>query len=243
MTPIEDWKRLAIVDVETTGLDPTKDHVVETAIGIWDIGHRCLVDVCSFVTQLPDEALTDEARKSEAVHGLPLDMCRLGRVPDPRSYASKVARAGYADAWLAYNADFDQSFLGDAADRRPWVDVQEMPWPKTITAVGNGGAGRSLVAVALAHGVPVVNAHRALSDVLTTARLLERACELGADPFALLAYAARPRAFVIADAPRSQNDTLKANFFRWNPDRQIWWRKMPLEDAAKLPFRWHEGRA
>lgn len=36
-------KRIAIVDTETTGLDPVTDSVIELAVVLWDVEHRTTI--------------------------------------------------------------------------------------------------------------------------------------------------------------------------------------------------------
>lgn len=36
---------------------------------------------------------------------------------------------------------------------------------------------------------------------------------------------------------REQKDVVKAAGFRWNQEQRVWWRDMPLEDTAALPFK------
>jgi hypothetical protein len=76
-----------------------------------------------------------------------------------------------------------------------------------------------------------------MSDVDTLSRILTRLAEKGHDLQAILNHALRPKAMFHSLAPYEQRDVVKAQGFRWDPDKKIWWRRMPIEDAEKLPFK------
>jgi DNA polymerase-3 subunit epsilon len=91
------------------------------------------------------------------------------------------------------------------------------------------------VSIALAHGVAVTSAHRAINDCLLLARLLERVDEDVDDLLHLaLQRASRPKAEFIARTAYKDKDLVKAAGFHWNGT--VWSRYMAVEDAEKLPF-------
>jgi DNA polymerase-3 subunit epsilon len=107
--------------------------------------------------------------------------------------------------------------------------MDDLPWD---------GHSRKLVEIALAHGVGVSSAHRALTDVDVMARLLTRLRERGADLPALFRRAARPKALFYAVVPYERRQVAKDHGFRWDEAKhgKNWFRTMPVEDAAALPF-------
>lgn len=213
---------LLILDTETTGLDHEKDHVVEVAYALFSTEHNAIISVESELV----DAMGNEAEK---VNGIPAELLRFGR---GLHFIERDMRAHIVDAVICHNVDFDRPWFSNTlfADV-PWVcSCNDIEWP-------NAGKGsKSLVALALAHDVPVAFAHRAFDDVLTLARMFQRVAEKGHDVDAMLAKAMRPKARYVADVPRSRNDELKAAGFRWDPDRKQWWKKMVGEEAALLAF-------
>src|SRR5262249_44340345 len=114
-----------------------------------------------------------------------------------------------------------------------WIDTcWEVEWPMAKHA-----DSRKVHALCLAHGLAVLDAHRALPDCQLLARLLERCHELCFDVGHLLERALRPKVEVVSLAPFEQKDIVKQHGFRWSPERKVWWRNMAAEDLAGLPFR------
>jgi DNA polymerase III epsilon subunit-like protein len=110
-----------------------------------------------------------------------------------RSIASILKRlVGRAHHIVAHNADFDRSFVSPALRALPWADsMSDIDW-------GRGKVGGSLTALALAHDVGVVSAHRAMADVDVLVRTFQAAQRLGADLPAMLTRALRPKVLVQA---------------------------------------------
>jgi DNA polymerase III subunit epsilon len=215
---------LLILDTETTGLDPTKDRLVEVATAIYSVEHRTIVKVRSWIVQ-------GDGNEAESINGIPSELVRSHRhtcIPDLTdrwvlNWASEV------DAIVAHNADFDQQWFGDGVRERPWVDSLDLEWPRASTS-------KSLTALALAHGVGVLSAHRALDDVLTLANLFARSSELGADVEAMVRRGLRPRAKFIADVSFDDRDKAKEAGFRWDGRAKVWTRTMAIDDTAQIPF-------
>jgi DNA polymerase-3 subunit epsilon len=140
-----------------------------------------------------------------------------------------------ADAIVAHGAEFDQRFVpADATGGKPWIcSMHDLLWPR-------GKPGDSLVKLALAHDLGVSHAHRAAVDVDLLARLLTRVTELGVNLETFLAGGLRPKGrFIVADQSYNpqRNEQAKAAGFRWDGAKKEWWRLMPVDDAANLPFK------
>lgn len=220
--------KILILDTETSGLDPAKDKLLEVGLVLYSIEHRAIIHTASLLVDQPREELDPE---SEKIHGIPLAMLHLG---ETESRVDRMIRwaAADADAFVAHNADFDSQWLApEVASSNPWIcTCNDVVWPRAADS-------RSLTNIALAHGVAVVDAHRALADCMTIARLLTRVAELGHDVRALLEPGLRPKTTVVSLAPFEEKDVVKHNGFRWAPEQRAWWRRLATEDVAKLPFR------
>lgn len=220
-------KEVLIVDTETTGVDPASDKLIELGWARWNVEHRCLAACGSYV-------IPGAQNKAAAVNGIDdafLQGQYLGPVPPAPDSEIRFV--------LAHNAEFDKAFVASADDVVPdflreaeWICTQEdMTWPRAAR-------GESLVNTALKHGVSVVSAHRAIHDVLMLVRLLEAVPDVDARLAAALAHSRLPKCLVVSLAPFEQKDTVKAHGFKWDPDRRAWFRRMAIQDAEKLPFRW-----
>lgn len=239
-------KTIAIIDTETGGLDPAVHPLLEVGCVLWSVEYRALVGARSW---LKGEGPLENA--ALAVNGIDPMLARNWGLSAEEFACEVVAFAGQADALTAWNADFDRRWLPDMG--RPWFcAMDDLSWPRASSS-------RKLAEVALAHGVGVVDAHRALTDCLTIARLLERVAEMHdadrhkviAPGYAFtfedwLARALRPKVHVeVADKgfDADRNALAKEHGFRWEAAPvKAWRRKMFAEDADKLPFRVVEVR-
>ena len=222
VTPL---RTLLILDTECSGLSPETDRIIEIGCVLYSLEQRCILSTWSElilgdtnaayeVNRIPVEALTHGARLNDALASL-------------ESYASR------ADALVAHNAQFDRGFLEAAGFRTtlPWIcTCHDIDWPRASSS-------QSLVAIALAHDLPVVSAHRALSDCLLLSKLLERTAELGADLDALLQRSLRPKELFVANVSYEDRHLAKRARFQWDSIVSGQWaRNMPPEDTAALPF-------
>lgn len=218
-------KRLLILDTETTGLDPKVDQAIEVGAVLWSVEHRTVLSCFSALIEANGNA-------AEAVNGIP-SAALLNIEKAPKVWQAVEEWGRTANAVVAHNADFDRSFVPRecALHDLPWIcSCDDIQWPRASDS-------RSLVALALAHGVGVSYAHRALTDCLLLARLLERCAELGHDVAAMLARGLRPKATFAANVTYETNHLAKAAGFRWDPQARRWWRKMAIEDVTSLPFK------
>lgn len=222
---------ILILDTETSSLDPATGLLLEVAFARYSLAHG-LVGVRSTLvrhTTLPDDFGYD-------VHGIARDLL-IGERPSVADAGTLVYGAATQAAEslpiVAWNADFDRAWFPAQAQTLPWVDAMDLDWPRKSTS-------RSLVATALAHGVGVVSAHRALADVMTMVALFDRAQELGVFLPDMVAKGLRPRAKFQAVVSFDDRDKAKAEGFRWEAETKRWLRTMAVEDAASLPFETRE---
>ena len=215
-------KRILILDTETGGLDPAAHPCVEVACILYDLERaEALASYASLIRSATNDA--------EHVNRIPIAL--LADAPEAAEVWPIVeALAARADVVVAHRADFDRGFVSEALKRAAWACSKFwIEWPR-------GRLGDDLVHLALAHGVGVMHAHRAMTDCDTLSRLFTRAHEMGHDLGAMLEKAMRPRVRVVALV--SYDDRLKAREqgFAWDAGRRQWWREMPDEEIARLPF-------
>ncbi len=210
-------------DVETTGTDPAVDRVIEVGAVLWSVEHA--THVAQFSTLLAGD---DNA--AERVNGIPVGALRRGGAP-PAVWARLDRWVEQSDAIVAHQAEFDRAFTPPGWDQgRPWIcSMNDIAWPRVSSS-------RSLAAIALAHGLGVVDIHRALTDCRLLSRLFERCVELGHDVGAMLARALRPKGRYVALVSYDARELAKAAGFRWAAESKTWEREMATEDAERLPF-------
>lgn len=217
-------KRILILDTETTGLDPTKDHVIEVACILYDVEHATAIESFSSLIE-------HDGNPCENINRIPPAALRFA--PDPVSvWLAVEMRAGEADAIVAHNAEFDRGFVSPKMrDHRPWIcSKTDICWPKQTHEAP------SLVSLALEHDLGVAVAHRAMADCDLLARLFTRARELGADLDAMLVRGLRPKVLLQALVSFDDNHKAKAAGFQWDAPTKRWLRRMVAEDATALPF-------
>lgn len=223
-------KTVAIVDVETTGLDRDKDHVIELAYVLWSVEHRTMLECFSSLLAVPT------VNAAEAVNGIPPTALPHSGEEWRDVWLMFADAACRADAIVAHQADFDRAFVERLCGKenrsaRPWICSREdVTWPKAA-------AGTSLIATALAHGVAVVAAHRAINDCLTLVRLFESVPDIAERLEAGLVHARLPKARLVSLAPYEEREIVKEHGFRWFPERKEWARFMTIADAEALPFK------
>ena len=214
----------ALLDTETTGLNPETDKTIEVAVMLFDVKHA--QPVASFAS-----LIKSDSNEAHAINGIPPEM--LLELQDPELVWRAVRWViGHAQIVIAHNASFDRQFVPDLG--KPWVCSEEdITWPNS----NKGGRGGSLAHLALSLGLGVASANRAMADVDTLSRILTRLAEKGHDLEAMLVHAMRPKAMFHSLAPFEMKDVVKNNGFRWDPDRKIWWRRMAVDDVKELPFK------
>ena len=220
-------RRVCLFDTETGGLDPSKDPCIEVAVCLYDLVLAApIASFSSLIRAETNDAFAVNRIPVEALHDAPPAYVVWRRV---------VAIIESAQVFVAHRASFDQSFTPEPLrSSRSWVCSKfHIDWPE-------GKPGDHLLHLALAHGVGVVHAHRAMSDVDTLARLLTRVAEK-TNLQELFALAIRPRKRYVSLAPYEQKDVVKAHGFSWNePVAKQWSREMVPEDVEKLPFKVRE---
>jgi len=208
------------VDVETTGLDPNEDEIIELAMLPFRYSLRGdLIEVLEPFDRLREPS-TPIPPAVTALTGITDEMV-AGQQIDPGDVSEFAASA---DLVVAHNAAFDRRFL----ERKPWAcSMAEIDW------AAEGFEGTKLAYLAAGYGF-FYDRHRAVNDCLAAVALLSQALpRSGLSGLASLLERARQTTWRIwaAHSPFELKDTLKARGYRWNAD-----------DSTK-PRAWYgEGR-
>jgi DNA polymerase-3 subunit epsilon len=223
-----------ILDVETTGLNPESDDVIQIALrpffvnpetgeisGLKSAIHflgepsRALPQIITDITGFTDEDLKGHAIPWKKIAGV-LSRCKF---------------------IVAHNASFDRKFV-DAALRRFGVQVTgDAIWCCSMTQIDWTPVcrpSRALEVLSAWHGF-YYDSHNAVADVDATLHLLRQADYMQA----LLSAAGRSdyRVFA-AGSLRDENHLLKGRRYRWNPDVMCWWKMLATEEEAVEETTW-----
>jgi DNA polymerase III epsilon subunit-like protein len=223
---------IAILDCETTGVDPKKDYVTEISAYFCDT-EWALLDI--FDKLLWDHTYPELTEQIEKLTGInDAFLKREGHSPYDVLTAI-TAHLNNCDAVVAHNAAFDRDFYYAMCDRFGvekskvvWVDsYSDVPYPKEITT-------RKLAYLALEHGMTVdpSKLHRAKADVELLWNILQ-----SYDSRELLERARSPYVFVIAEVAKPWEDGgVQKNLAR--EDGYSWERHPYWDPGIIFPKQW-----
>ena len=218
-------ERLLLLDTETTSLSPRDGGCIEVGAVLFEVRPRQVLMQVSFL-------LPCDSNPAEAINGIPAEVSRLPQ-PWREGRTCLEAMLASAEAVVAHNAAFDRQWFGRGglpAVDKPWIcSMEDIPWQEDRPL----RATPSVLDLALAYGVPVWAAHRALTDCIYLAQVFER-CE----PLErLLERAMEPRRLVRALVSYADRHLARQAGFRWNePVAKAWSRRLSEREIESLPF-------
>lgn len=153
-----------LLDVETTGLSPTTDEVIELALKLFsyrtDTGE--IIDIRSEDSFLR-EPLSHSARNhydsAYRIHGIPYESVKGKSFHDVKIKKYFLQ----ADAVFAHNASFDRSFL-----YQMYPEVNELNWYCTMRSIpwkNYGFPNGKLLTLLQMHNITNHQTHRAMDDI------------------------------------------------------------------------------
>ncbi len=219
--------QVLITDTETTGLSRDDGAVcIEVAAMVYDTKYGPIESYASLIEHGSNAA--------EHINRIQVGALNLAMPKDNVWARIDAMIADYEiEAFVAHRAEFDQKFF-EIVTTIPWICTKvDIDWP-------GGHRGDHLVHLALAYGLGVASAHRAMTDVDHIARIFTRVAETN-DLEALLKRAMRPKKRFVALVAYDQRGLAKSAGFLWSETKREWYREMPPEDAEKLFFRVKES--
>lgn len=223
---------ILIIDTEATGLDLAQGHkVIEIAAVLFNVPSRTVLQ--QFSTLLP--AKTNDAYSVNKIKA------ETTSLPMAWGHALTVINAAskYADAIIAHNAEFDKkwmeqipallSFGEEIFLDKPWIcSCHDFTWPDM------GFGGKRLIDIALQMGIPVVSAHRALTDCQLLAECFVRLSDLPER----LERAKLGKDTYIALTSYEERELTKSWGFMWDKlVPKAWACKLSEEEVQQLPFK------
>ncbi|MCM3569719.1 exonuclease domain-containing protein [Neobacillus mesonae] len=176
MTMLEKYGLL--LDVETTGLGPTKDEVIELALKLFsyhpDSGEIIdILDEDAFLREPLSESARRNYDRAFQVHGIPYESVR-----GKSFYDVKIKTYFHrADAVFAHNASFDRSFLyhmyPEVNDLEWFCTMRNVPWKQY------GFPNGKLITLLEAHNITNHQTHRAMDDITYLMELLKKTSPKG----------------------------------------------------------------
>ena len=225
-------------DLETTGLDPKTDRIIEVGAVLWDWDRQMPIDMISKMCWHTDDGtipqIPELITKLTGITGPDLKEHGISTAHVLQRFMS-MARGVYI---MAHNAPFDMGFLS--------AECEKLGIPMSI------GAGvidsrtdikydkdlhksRALTHLAASHGFLNPFAHRAVFDVLT---MLKVASNYDLDE--IIARSKSPSVILTAHVSFDEKDKAKAAGFHWKPEVKSWQmtvKQCDLEDDMGFGFR------
>lgn len=169
----------AVVDVETTGLDPESDRILQVAAVVVDATGRVVEE---FDTVVKPESPAEYEHGGEEIHQIARETVEKGM---PLSAAlDNVMSVVDGRLFTAHNATFDLGFLRAESRRvgREWTISQYVDTLELSRRTDTSGERRhNLEALCRHYGVSRERAHEAVADARAAASILVRLIdELGA---------------------------------------------------------------
>ncbi|WP_427144836.1 3'-5' exonuclease [Rhizobium pisi] len=229
-------KRGVLLDVETTGLDPDVDEIIELAmLPFFYSDEDEIVGIGVPFNELRQPARPIPAEVTKLT-GIDQDMV-AGKSIDPDA----VSRFAGGSLIVAHNAAFDRGFMErfcPSFARNPWAcSMNEVPWKD------HGFETNKLAFLAATSGF-YYDRHRAVHDCYAAVELLTRPLAASGTS-ALKALLASARTNSVRcwaeNAPFEKKDILKGRGYRWNGDHKRqprgWWIDIAKADlAAEITF-------
>lgn len=162
-----------VLDVETTGLGPTKDEVIELALKLFtyrsDSGEIIdIIEEDSFLREPLSNSARNNYDQAYRVHGIPYELVKGKSFYDVKikSYFHR------ADTVFAHNASFDRSFLyhlyPEVNDLKWYCTMRNIPWKSY------GFPNGKLLTLLQAHDITNYQTHRAMDDITYLLELLKK---------------------------------------------------------------------
>ena len=221
-------ENILIVDTETNGLDANLNSIIEVGAIFYNVPSRSIIYQISFLVGNAINHCVDINRISqEAINSTIEGISRHAK-------SLFIRMICMSDAILAHNAQFDRGFLErdegfmSASEGKPWICTKnDVKWPI------RQGAQLNLIHISSELGVPVISAHRALTDCTLLVGCLDKIPDLNE----WLSHAMLPKAWYQAAISYDDRHLAKDAGFSWESKTRAWIKRLTEKEADDLPFR------
>ena len=233
--PGQDLWTVLVLDTETTGLDHTKDKIIELAFIRLDIDRNSGLPVgkATVYDELEDPGIAIP-KEIEGITGITQAMVS-GRTLDEARINALMEGVQLV---IAHNAAFDRPFV---EQRLPLF--KDLPWACSFADIswkGQGHGSAKLESLALAMGW-FYEAHRAEMDCHALLAVLTAPLPLlGQTGCAHLIEMAQQPSFRLqaTNAPFDAKEKLKARGYRWNAEQKVWGTRLNDVNALLAEYNW-----
>ncbi len=158
-----------IVDVETTGLDPLKDEILELGALLFSYNRktRLSIGIKETYVGLREPTIPIPASSSR-VHGLKIKDVQGKSLDDEKI----LQLFNNADFLIAHNASFDRKFI-----QKMYPEIGKKNWYCSMNGIewkNYGHSSKGLQNLLVDHKIKVENSHRGLDDAIAVYYLLQQ---------------------------------------------------------------------
>jgi len=205
------------LDLETSGLDRKECDILEFGAVLWHVEDKRPVHLFSLFNKDFQSEVPPEIEKLIGLNAA--EVKRFGK-PLRECLTELNTLFEAVDYVVAHNGgNFDKPFLeetyksiGMTMPEKVWIDTMiDLPYP-------DGMGTRKLTYLACEHGFVNPFPHRALTDVLTTLKIMA-----AYDFEVVRAVAESPLVQVIAQVSYDERHKPRQAGFRWDPERKYWY--------------------
>jgi DNA polymerase-3 subunit epsilon len=171
-------KKLAVFDLETTGLDLQEARIVTAAVAVLNANGEA-IEVHEWLVN-PGIEIPEAAAN---VHGITTEMAQANGV-DPKGAILEIievlARLGQEMPLVAFNAPYDFTILQSEAKRYghtpldPNSVIDPLVLDRQLVKFRSGKGSRTLIALCRDYEVELIDAHNSTADAIAAGRLAQR---------------------------------------------------------------------
>lgn len=226
----------AAIDVETTGLDHSKDKIIEIGLRLFTFNRMTgeLLNLSSCYSGLQDPGIPLSNEIIELT-GITDDMLK-GQAIDWNNVNSLISKCHVI---IAHNAAFDRPFIDSASTEsrnKLWgCSLKQVDWDM------HRFPSHKLDVLSIYHGF-FTDAHRALNDVDALVYLLSLKSKANKNPYLLelVNNAKKPSVLISAlFAPYDKKDFLKSRHYKWDATNKVWQKEI-YQEHYDAEIKWLE---
>lgn len=222
--------KILIYDVETTGLDPKKDSIIEVAAVILDLKNKI---ISSQRSGLIYAKTNPEAEKITGITQEMLDGVKNNHC-DIFSFIHFMANS--SDCVVAHNASFDKNFTEEKNQIFKRKDGKILEWVCSCYELNYDLQleNKKLTTIANALNLDSAGAHRAMADVMMLANIFLKIDNIEEQIKKILSDRLKPAYKIISLAPFEKKEDVKRAGFRWDGTLKLWWKSVRAADEDEL---------